>query len=39
MSDISRRDFAKTAAGAVAAGLMLSTGIELNANQLGLPIG
>jgi sugar phosphate isomerase/epimerase len=39
MSDISRRDFAKTAAGAVAAGLMLSTGIELHANPLGLPIG
>jgi sugar phosphate isomerase/epimerase len=39
MSEISRRDFAKTAAGAVAAGLMLSTGLELHANPLGLPIG
>ena len=39
MSEISRRDFAKTAAGAAAAGLMLSTGIELHANPLDLPIG
>lgn len=39
MSEISRRDFAKTAAGTAAAGLMLSTGIELHANPLDLPIG
>jgi sugar phosphate isomerase/epimerase len=39
MSEISRRKFAKTAAGAAAAGLMLSTGPELHANPLGLPIG
>ena len=39
MSEISRRDFAKTAAGAAAAGLMLSAGLELHANPLGLPIG
>ena len=39
MSGISRREFAKTAAGAAAAGLMLSTGLELQANPLGLPIG
>jgi len=39
MSEISRRDFTKTAATAAAAGLMLSTGLELHANPLGLPIG
>jgi sugar phosphate isomerase/epimerase len=39
MSEISRRDFAKTVATAVAAGFMLSTGIELHANPLDLPIG
>jgi sugar phosphate isomerase/epimerase len=39
MSEISRREFAKTAAGAAAAGLMLSTGLDLRANPLGLPIG
>jgi len=39
MSEISRREFARTAGGAVAAGLMLSTGLELHANPLGLPIG
>src|SRR5215467_2959465 len=39
MSEISRREFAKTAASAAAAGLMLSAGLELHANPLGLPIG
>jgi sugar phosphate isomerase/epimerase len=39
MSEISRRDFVKTAATAAATGLMLSTGLELQANPLGLPIG
>src|SRR5262249_14778061 len=39
MSEISRRDFAKSAATAAAAGLMLSTGLDLQANPLGLPIG
>lgn len=39
MSEISRRDFAMTAAGAAAAGLMLSNGLTLHANPLGLPIG
>ena len=39
MSDISRREFAKTAAAATAAGLMLSAGLDLEANPLGIPIG
>jgi sugar phosphate isomerase/epimerase len=39
MSEISRREFAKSAARAAAAGLVLSTGLELHANPLGLPIG
>ena len=39
MSEISRREFAKSAAGAAAAGFMLSAGLELHANPLGLPIG
>ena len=39
MSEISRRDFARTAAGAAAAGVMLSNGLDLHANPLGLPIG
>lgn len=39
MSEISRRDFAKTAAGAAVAGLVLSSGLDLTANPLGLPIG
>jgi sugar phosphate isomerase/epimerase len=39
MPEISRRDFAKSVAGAAAAGLMLSRGLDLHANPLGLPIG
>ena len=39
MSEISRREFAKTAAGAAAGGLMVAAGLELHANPLGLPIG
>ena len=38
MSQISRREFAKTAGNATA-GLMLSIALELHANPLGLPIG
>jgi len=39
MSEISRRDFVKTTATAAATGLMLATGLDLQANPLGLPIG
>jgi sugar phosphate isomerase/epimerase len=39
MSEISRRDFVKTTATAAAAGLVLGTGLDLNARALGLPIG
>jgi len=39
MSEISRRDFVKTTATAAAAGLVLASGLELQANPLGLPIG
>jgi sugar phosphate isomerase/epimerase len=39
MSEISRRDFVKTTASAVAAGVVLTTGLDVHANPLGLPIG
>jgi sugar phosphate isomerase/epimerase len=39
MSEISRRDFVKTTASAVAAGVVLTTGMDLHANPLGFPIG
>ena len=39
MSVISRRDFVKTTASSVAAGIMLTSRLELHANPLGLPIG
>src|SRR3982751_648322 len=39
MSEISRRDFVKTTAGAVAAGVVLTTGLNVHANPLGFPIG
>jgi sugar phosphate isomerase/epimerase len=39
MSEISRRDFVKTTATAAAAGLVLSTALDLHASVLGLPIG
>lgn len=39
MAEISRRDFVKSTARAVAGGLVLTTGLELHANPLGLPIG
>src|SRR4051795_10058588 len=39
MSEISRRDFVKTTAGAVAAGVVLTTGLNVYANPLGFPIG
>ena len=38
MSEISRRDFVKTTA-AAATGLVLATGVDLQASALGLPIG
>src|SRR5947209_19602367 len=39
MSEISRRDFVKTTAGTVAAGVVLTTGLDVQASPLGLPIG
>ena len=39
MSEISRRDFVKTTATAAATGLVLATGVDLQASPLGLPIG
>jgi sugar phosphate isomerase/epimerase len=39
MSEISRRDFVKTTASAVAAGVVLTTGLDVHANPLGFPIG
>jgi sugar phosphate isomerase/epimerase len=39
VSEISRRDFVKTTATAAAAGLVLSTALDLHASVLGLPIG
>src|SRR3954468_18953406 len=39
MSEISRRDFVKTTASAVAAGVVLTTGLDVHASPLGLPIG
>jgi sugar phosphate isomerase/epimerase len=39
MSEISRRDFVKNTASAVAAGVVLTTGLDVHANPLGLPIG
>src|SRR5215831_19164522 len=39
MSEISRRDFVKTTATSAAAGWMLSAGVKLHANPLGLPLG
>src|SRR5438874_2263668 len=39
MSEISRREFVKTTAGAVAAGVVLTTGLDVHANPLGFPIG
>lgn len=39
MSAISRRDFVKTTATAAAAGLVITTGLDLHANPLGIPIG
>src|SRR5437667_1537525 len=39
MSEISRRDFVKTTATAAATGLVLATGLDLQANPLGLSIG
>src|SRR3954471_293848 len=39
MSEISRRDFVKTTASAVAAGVGLTTGLDVPASPLGLPIG
>src|SRR3954466_11327585 len=39
MSEMSRRDFVKTTASAVAAGVVLTTGLDVHANPLGLPIG
>ena len=39
MSEMSRRDFVKTTASAVAAGVVLTTGLDAHANPLGLPIG
>ena len=39
MSGISRRDFVKTTATAAAAGIVMTTGLDLHANPLGLPIG
>ena len=39
MSVISRRDFIKTTASSVVAGIMLTSRLELHANPLGLPIG
>jgi len=39
MSEISRREFSKAAATAATAGLIMSTGLKLRANPLGLPIG
>src|SRR5438270_11845889 len=39
MSEISRREFSKTAANAAAIGLLSGSALELGANPLGLPIG
>ena len=39
MSEMSRRDFVKTTASAVAAGVVLTTGLDAHANPLELPIG
>jgi sugar phosphate isomerase/epimerase len=39
MSEISRRDFVKTTASAVAAGVVLTTGLDVHASPLGFPIG
>src|SRR5947207_7204715 len=39
MSEISRRDFVKTTASAVAAGVVLTTGLDVHANPLVFPIG
>ena len=39
MSEISRRAFIKTTTSAAAAGLVLTSGLELHANPLGIPIG
>ena len=39
MSEMSRRDFVKTTASAVVAGVVLTTGLDAHANPLGLPIG
>ena len=39
MSEISRRDFVKTTASAVAAGVVLTTALDVHASPLGLPIG
>src|SRR5881392_3473044 len=39
MSEISRRDYVKTTASAVAAGVVLTTGLDVHASPLGLPIG
>src|SRR5881394_726828 len=39
MSVISRRNFVKTTASSVAAGIMLTSPLELHANPLGLPSG
>jgi sugar phosphate isomerase/epimerase len=39
MSEISRRDFVKKTASAAAAGVVLTTGLDVHANPLGLPIG
>src|SRR2546423_4787954 len=39
MSEISRRDFVKTTASAVAAGVVLTTGLDVHASPLGFPLG
>ena len=39
MSEMSRRDFVKTTASAVVAGVVLTTGLDAHANPLELPIG